>query len=251
MCFAEVHMRGGGRVNLGPWPAGTIPKEVPIRIGKQLVRWLAIGQVDITGYEFGTIFAEAIGGRQLSRSLGLADVVRNGTAWSVKTVRHKAPRSLRAVRLISGRCSPDLSMGISNPREDPQKTGKAVLEIWNSRFRASLEKHEELRVIVLVRNMADRDFVLFEHVASPFSVDDYVWTVNSRNNFEGHDKAIGDHCFTWQPHGSQLTVIRRVSGSARKFTINRPVPRLTESDLYEQIGYEPSWISIERQRQGP
>lgn len=141
MSFAEVRIRGGGRVNLGPWPVGAIPKEVLLSIGKQLVRSLAIGQRDISGDDFGTIFAKAIGGKHLSRPLGLADVVRNGTAWSVKTVKHKAPRSLRAVRLISGRCSPDYSMSISNPREDPQKTGKAVLKIWNSRFNASLEKH--------------------------------------------------------------------------------------------------------------
>lgn len=244
MSFAEVRIRGGGRVNLGPWPVGAIPKKVLMSIGKQLVHRLAIGQRDISGDDFGTIFAKSIGGRHMSRPLGLADVVKNGTAWSVKTVKHKAPRSLRTVRLISGRCSPDYSMGISNPREDPQKTGSAVLKIWNSRYNASIEKRDELRIVVLIRNMTARDFVLFEHVASPFSVDDYVWTVNSRKNFEGHDKTTADHCFTWQPHGSQLTVIRHVPGSARKFAINHPVARLTESDVLEKIGYEPSWISI-------
>ena len=112
MSFAEVRIRGGGRGNLGPWPVGAIPKKVLMGIGKQLVHRLAIGQRDVSGDDFGTIFAKSIGGRHMSRPLGLADVVKNGTAWSVKTVKHKAPRSLRTVRLISGRCSLDYAMGI-------------------------------------------------------------------------------------------------------------------------------------------
>jgi len=243
--FAEVRIRGGGRVNLGPWPVGAIPDWVLFRIGGELVHRLAIGQGDISGDDFGTIFAKSIGGNHLSSPLGLADVVLEDTAWSVKTVKHRRPRSLSKVRLISGRCSPDYSMGISDPRRDPQKTGKAVLKIWNSRYNVSLEKHDELRIIVLVRNMDARDFVLFEHVASPFSVDDYMWTVNERKNFEGHDMATENHHFTWQPHGSQLTMVRNIPGSARKFAINREVPRLTRSDVYDKIGYEPDWISIE------
>ena len=216
-----------------------------IHIGGRLVHRLAVGQEDISGNDFGTIFAESIGGTDLGSPLGLGDVVLEKTAWSVKTVKLKKPRSKRTVRLISGRCSPDYSMGISDPRKVPQKTGKAVLKIWNSRYSVSLEKHDELRIVVLLRNMAARDFVLFEYVANQFSVDDYVWTVNKGNNFEGHDKATGEHRFTWQPHGSQLTLIRSVPGSARKFAINREVPRVTRSDVNAQIGYEPDWISID------
>jgi len=43
------------------------------------------------------------------------------------------PPTLTIIWLISGRSSPDYSYGISDPHENVQKTGRAVLEIWNER----------------------------------------------------------------------------------------------------------------------
>lgn len=73
---------------------------------------------------------------------------------------------------------------------------------------------------------------------------DYVWTKNSRNNFEGYNKVTGEHTFTWQYHGGQFTIKRHIPGSAVKFIINKN-PRLIEQEHILRLAkYEDSWIEI-------
>jgi len=244
MVADNPRLRGSGGYYSGPWPIGEIPDRVLITIGKQIVHRLAIGHADITGDDFGTIFASAIDGEHRQSPLGIADVVANGTAWSVKIVKGKNPAKQPSVRLISGRNSPDFSLGIDNPRENPFNTGRAVLAIWNSRINESLNHHDELRIVVLIRNMTDKVFCLFEQPAAQFPADDYRWSFNARRNLEGYDKATGAHCFTWQPHGSQFTVIRSVPGSARRFAINRNVPLVAPEHVLRLIRFDQNWIGI-------
>lgn len=243
-------LRGNPRAYSGPWPLGEIPDRVLYGIGRQLVHRIAIGHGDITGDDFGTIFAEAAGGEHLSRPVGVVDVVADGTAWSVKTVKTKYPENARRVRLISGRNSPDYSLGISNPRRQPRQTGRAVLAVWNSRINASLDEYNELRVAVLIRNMERQEFVLFEQPAIQFPAGDYRWAFNEGGNLEGYDQATGEHCFTWQPHGSQFTIIRPVPGSARRFSIARQVPQVEPEHVLRLVRFNEEWIVIREEENG-
>ena len=52
------------------------------------------------------------------------------------------------------------------------------------------------------------------------------------------------HRFTWQPHGSQFTIIRDVPGSARKFSIDRNVPLVSPNAILASIQFEESWVNI-------
>ena len=227
-----------------PYPLGEFPDAVIRSIGQQITHRIAIGSADITGDDFGTIFAEAIEGEHRSSPLGLADVVRNGCAWSVKTVKQSDPFNAKIVRLVSGRNSPIYSVGIENPMDDVQRTGNAVLSVWNERVDQSLDEHDELRVAVLVRNVQTRRFLIFEHDVVRFVPSDYEWSVNRRGNFEGRDRATGFHNFTWQPHGSQFTIRRQVPGSAARFSINRNIQTITMSAVLTAIGFNDSWIEI-------
>ena len=244
MAADAPRLRGSAPRHLGPWPIGEIPPRVLIGIGRQLVHRLAIGHADVTGDDFGAIFAEAVDGEHRSSPLGVADVIANGTAWSVKTVKARHPERLTRVRLISGRNSPDYSLGISDPRRRAGETGRAVLTVWNARVNESLDHHDELRIAALIRNMPDRKFILFEQPVGLFPADDYRWSFNARGNLEGRDKATGDHCFTWQPHGSQFTIIRPVPGSARHFSINQTVPLVAPKHVLRLVRYDPGWITI-------
>jgi hypothetical protein len=228
----------------GPWPLGSFPDKVIVAIGRQIVHRLAIGNSDITGDDFGTIFSEAIGGNHLASPLGIADVLLDGNAWSVKTVKANTPFTQETVRLISGRNSPDFSLGVQNPHTDIQATGRAVLAIWNARVNESLGEHDDLRVVVFIRNMETRQFVIFEEIASRYAADDFVWRKNGKGNFEGFEKASNHHKFTWQPHGSQFTVMRHVPGSAIKFIINK-IPTLIEQEhVLRLIRFDDSWVEI-------
>jgi hypothetical protein len=205
---------------------------------------MAIGHADLTGDDFGTIFANAIDGTHLSSPLGIADVILDGNAWSVKTVKAGKPFTQKTVRLISGRNSPDYSLGIENPHTDIQATGKAILAVWNARVNESLGEHDDLRVAVLIRNFETKEFVIFEENAVRLAADDFRWQKNKSGNFEGFDIATGEHKFTWQPHGSQFTIIRHVPGSAVKFIINHNVPLIEPEHVLRLAKFNENWVEI-------
>ena len=237
-------LRGNAPRREEPYPLGVFPESVLFEIGRQCVHRMAIGSEDLSGDDFGNVFAMAVGGEHRASPLGVADVVKGTCAWSVKTVKAKVPSNRQQVRLISGRNSPDYSFGISDPREDPNKTGSAVLSIWNARVNEALEEFDDLRIVVMIRNFPDRRFLIFEDEARRFIPSDFRWQVNAQNNLEGIELLTDRHAFTWQPHGGQFTVIRRVPGSARNFNIAVDVPVVEPSDVLTQIGFTESWIEI-------
>jgi len=77
-------------------------------VGGRLAHRLAAGNKDITGDGFVDIFSGAVGGIRKQTPFGMADVIRDGCAWSLKAARRKKPRAAvgRSVRLISGRIPP-------------------------------------------------------------------------------------------------------------------------------------------------
>lgn len=241
----EPRLRGTSGSQSGPWPIGQIPEHVVKRIGKRIVLQLALGKKDIPGDEFSEIFADAVDGIDYSSPLGLADVSFDNTGWSVKTVKAGRPFRQKKVRLISGRNSPDYSFGISDPRSDLQKTGGAVLSIWNSRLNAARREHNDVRIAVLIRNLETREFVIFEEEVTRFVTDEFKWGLNRNNNLQGYRKTDDKHLFTWQPHGGQFTVIRDVPGSAICFKIDREVPLVEASHVERWIEYSDEWIAID------
>lgn len=244
MSSQEPRLRGSAPRRNEPYPLGQFPDEALREIGRQIVHRIAVGHADITGDDFGAIFADAIGGTHRNRPLGIADVVLDGTAWSVKTVKSAHPFSEKRVRLISGRNSPDYSQNIQNPHEDPAATGRAVIGIWNARINEALDEHNELRIVVMVRDFQTRQFVLFEEEGTRFAAGDFRWEFNKNNNLVGHNQADGTHQFTWQPHGSQFTIHRHIPGSARRFSINRNIQVVTIDEILAKVEYNEGWITI-------
>jgi len=212
-------------------------------MGKALTYFFAIGRKDITGDDWGDIFAGAIDGIHFSSPVGIVDVAHERMAWSTKTVKDNNPHTCSSVRIISGRNSPDYSFSIADPREDVQKTGDAVLMIWNARIDIAKEEYYPLREAVLIRNPERRTFTYFETEIGQFAISEFVWRENSRGNFEGIRKADEQHCFTWQPHGSQFTIIHQVPPSAIKFKV-RQVPMIDVDATLTSIGFASDWITF-------
>lgn len=225
------------------YPLGQIPDNIIHNIAKWTTYHFAVGKSDINGEDWGDIFAKAIEGEHLSKPVGLADVIYEGMAWSVKSVKAQNPHRQRTVRLISGRNSPDFSYDLTDPHEDVQYTGTMVLSIWNERINIAKERYEPLRISVLVRNFNSLEFLLFEHEALRYNTLDYEWRENKKGNLEGYNVTTGTHQFTWQPHGSQFTILCDIPPSAKKFIIKRP-PVLDFDDTMDQIGYSESWVTI-------
>ncbi len=222
---------------------GQIPKEVLAKIGAGIVFRLHTGRKDISGDDWGDILAEAVDGEHLAKPLGLSDVVTATMAWSAKTVKSAHPFTQLAVRLISGRNSPDYSYGIEDPHDDIQKTGDAVLGIWNGRVDIAQAHFPKIRVIVLIRNYECTEFTLYEELIERYKIQDYEWRENSQNNLEGYCKESNTKAFTWQPHGSQFTIHSVVPDSAIRFRLRRP-PVLTQALALKNIGFDDHWIEI-------
>lgn len=231
-----------------PYQLNEIPEELITDIGAYFIYLLYIGRKDITGADWGDAFAKAIGGVHLDSPVGIADVVlEERLAWSMKTVKNVNPFACKNVRLISGRCSPDYSYGITDPHEDIQKTGRAVLEIWNERVNIAHDSYSNVRTSVLIRSNDLLAYTLYESENHRYRTADYVWDVNPNGNLIGKNKDTEEVCFTWQPHGSQFTIHEKVPDNAVKFSIKKP-PVLTQESILETIKFDKSWVKIEKQK---
>lgn len=222
---------------------GDFPEDVITDIGASIVYLAYTGRKDMTGNDWGDIFAEAIGGHHLSSPVGIADVVKDRLAWSLKTVKAANPFKASNARIISGRCSPDYSYGILDPHEDIQKTGEAVLAIWNSRVDIAMSHYSILRECILIRNNDLTEFSIYENYLEHAKISDFVWEENKNGNLEGINRYTGMRSFVWQPHGAQFTVLEKVPSNALHFKLRHP-PRLDKKDCLDAIGFNPSWVEI-------
>ena len=214
-----------------------------MKIGSYFVYLLYIGRKDITGTDWGDAFSDAIGGKHLDSPIGIADVVLEKMAWSMKTVKNPTPFNCRNVRLISGRCSPDYSYGITDPHDDIQKTGRAVLGIWNERVNIAQDNYSTVRTSVLVRSNDLLSYCLFEEENHRYRTNDYYWEVNANGNLIGKSLETNEVCFTWQPHGSQFTIHTKVPENAVRFEIQQP-PLLAKENILDTIHFDKSWVRI-------
>ncbi|MBD5385422.1 hypothetical protein HDR69_03240 [bacterium] len=227
------------------YPLNEIPDDIIINIAGYFVYLLYMGRKDLTGSDWGDAFAKAIGGVHLDSPVGIADVVKGKMAWSMKTVKTKNPLTCKNVRLISGRCSPDYSYGISDPHEDIEKTGRAVLNIWNERINIALDHYNPIRTMVLIRSEDGLNYCLFEEDIRRFPSNEYIWEVNKNGNLIGKSIETGEPKFTWQPHGAQFTIHTKVPENAVRFTLSKP-PTISQQAILDTIGFSPSWVKIIR-----
>lgn len=229
--------------NAAVYDVGMFPDKIIRLIGSQIVYLLHMGRTDLSGDDWGDIFASVIGGKHFASPVGIADVAVGKLAWSLKTVKNSNVFSATSVRLISGRCSPDYSFGISNPHEDIQRTGQAVLAVWNERINIAYEEFNPVRVNVLIRSEDMTEFRMFEEHIERYRTTDYVWKENKNGNLEGWHKETNEKCFTWQPHGSQFTIHTKVPDNAVKFKVRKP-PIIPIEEVLQMLNFDDSWVQI-------
>jgi len=237
----EPKLRGRSKRRSAPHQLGQLPPALAVEIGKNIVHRLTVGQADITGDDFGVIFAKSISGTHRGKPLGIADVVWENCAWSVKTVQDKNPFMQTSIRVISGRNNVNYSFGISDPYADIQATGAGILEIWNKRLDTSLNEYDDLRIFIMVRNMSTLEFTLMEIEAVRYVPKEFRWEKNKNGNLLGFDIQRNEHRFTWQI-GNQFTVIHHIPASAYRFRITKKPPMLPMDQVLRLARFEDSWI---------
>lgn len=231
--------------SVSAFPLNEFPKGFPYLLGKELIYLLASkGKPELEGSEWENIFANCIGADWKPSNVGLDDVVMGNTAWGAKTLKVANPSALKKVRLISGRNSPNYSFGERSDQEaDACLIGQLVLEIWNERVSSIREKYKHLRTIVLLKSNDLSEVVVFEFDTIRYDHELYNWEWNKNNNLEGTHKKTGEHCFTWQPHGSQFTIIEAVPERGLVIKIKRP-KTLDKDQILKALGFDKSWVKV-------
>ena len=244
----QLRLRDSGKLKLQElYSINQFPEEIIKKIGRQIVYLKCVGRKDISGDDWGDIFADAVGGTHLKSTVGIADVIYDKMAWSMKTIKNSIPHTTRSKpRLIMGRNSTDYSVGIPDPHKDVQATGNAVLQIWNKRVDIAYQDYTSVRTGVLIRNFDNLTFTLFEEDTRRFVPSEYEWEENDGGNFEGYEIETQQHRFTWQPSGSQFSIYTHIPKNAFKFKIRIP-PLLDINKTLEQIDYSDDWVEIVRQ----
>ncbi len=175
---------------------------------------------DLDNQWFGKTFAKIIEGKYLTINITLANVVKDKTCWitiEIPTINN--PFDFSNIEINNGICKPDYSYGISDPHLEPQRTGNAILNIWNERLYSTLDYFTEFRTVILIYNHILKRFVFFEEENDSYTIRNYEWEVNNKGHLIGRDTATGNHCFTWQPIGSRLSKVTKVPKSAIKFEL--------------------------------
>lgn len=231
--------------SVSAFPLNEFPKEFPFKLGKELIYLLASkGKPELEGAEWENIFAICIGADWKPSNVGLDDVVMGNTAWGAKTVKSTKPSAQKKVRLISGRNSPNYSFGErSDPETDANLIGRLVLDIWNERVSSIREKFKHLRTIVLIKSNDLSEVVVFEFETIRYDHERYNWEWNKNKNLVGTLKRTNEHCFTWQPHGSQFTIIEEVPEKSLVIRIKQP-KKLDKEKTLLALGFDKSWITI-------
>lgn len=231
--------------SVAAFPLNEFPKNFPFLLGKELIYLLATkGKSELEGSDWESIFATCIGAEWKPSNVGLEDIRMGNTAWGAKTVKSAHPTSQKQIRLISGRNSPVYSYGGTiDTSADADVIGKLVLDIWNARVSSIYEQFEHLRTVVLIKSNDLSEVVVFEFKTIRFESELYKWTWNKNKNLVGTDKETGRHRFTWQPHGSQFTIVEDVPEKHLVIQIKKP-KSLDKEQVLKTLGFDKSWIKV-------
>lgn len=226
------------------YPLNSFSKDFALRLGKALIAFLAShGNDRLEGSDWEEIFARCIGAKWTPSNVGLDDVTLGQMAWGAKTVKNTKPFTAATVRLISGRNSLAYSFGEMDIPKDPTEVGEKVLAIWNERVKSIRAKFAHLRTVVLLKGEKLKEVAVFETDTSLYDANDYAWQWNEKNNLEGLEKGSCFHKFTWQPSGSQFTIIERIPEKRLSLQLRTPTA-VDESVILEAVHFDESWVRI-------
>lgn len=228
-----------------PYPLNQFPNSFIERFAEDIVYMLATKDaMSLEGDEWEHIFANCINAEWRPSNVGLDDVVLDNCCWSAKTVKSSsgAIGNQQTVRLISGRNSPTYSFGVDRITEsNPDDIGEMVLDIWNERVSGIRQYFKFARTVVLVKGKDYQDYLIFEVETVRYDADQYFFMWNKRGNLEGYSKATGIHKFTWQPHGSQFTIIEDIPQNRLHLRIRMP-QKIDKASVLRALDFNSSWI---------
>ena len=226
---------------VAPFDLNKFPSKFIDTLAKEIVYMQATkSSMSLEGNEWEQIFAECVGAEWKPSNVGL-----DNCCWGAKTVFGATNiEKQQTVRLISGRNSPTYSYGVDSiTSEDPNEIGKLVLDIWNERVSAVRQIYKFVRTVVLVKSKDYKDFLVFEFDTIRYDPELYYFEWNPRMNLEGYEKSTGKHKFTWQPSGSQFTIIEDIPEKRLHISIRKP-EKVDKETILKAVNFDDSWYQI-------
>lgn len=232
---------------VAPYDMNKFPSKFVGTFAREIVYMMATKQaMSLEGNEWEQIFATCVGAEWKPSNVGLDDVVLDNCCWGAKTVFAGAKdiSKQKTVRLVCGRNSPTFSFGVDKiTSENPDVIGKMVLDIWNERVSGVRQIFKFVRTVVLVKAKNFSEYLIFELDTVRYDSELYFFKWNKNNNLEGYDKRTSMHKFTWQPSGSQFTIIEEIP--EEKIHIQVKKPELIDKELLlKTINFDNSWYTI-------
>lgn len=231
---------------VAPFGLNQFPGQFTDTLAREIVYMQATkSSMSLEGNEWEQIFAECIGAEWKPSNVGLDDVVLGNCCWGARTVFASGNiEKQKTVRLISGRNSPTYSYGVDKlTGENPDEIGKLVLDIWNERVSAVRQIYKFVRTVVLVKSKDYGHYLVFEFDTVRYDPELYRFEWNRRMNLEGYEKSTGTHRFTWQPSGSQFTVIEDIPEKRLHISIKKP-EKIAKEKVLEVVNFDSSWYQI-------
>lgn len=228
-----------------PYLLNKFPAGFAMNLGKEIIYFLASrGTPRLEGTDWEEIFARIIGATWKPSNVGLDDIILEQCAWGAKTVKNKRPFSVSKIRLISGRNSAAYSFGDDRVKGiDPNEMGCKILSIYNERVAGIRKKFKHLRTVVLVKSDDLLEVSAFELETVMHDPKAFWWQWNDHDNLEGYLIVDDVHVFTWQPHGSQFTIIEKVPEYRVGIRIKQP-PRLDKDEVLRALKFDESWVEV-------
>ncbi len=228
-----------------PYPLNRFPSDFALGLGKEIIYLLATRVTPrFEGPDWEEVFARVIHGRWKPSNVGLDDILLEQTAWSAKTLKNNNPFRCKKVRLISGRNSPAYSFDRENVHTcNPAELGGEILSIWNARVSAIRSRYDHLRTVVLIKSEDLLELTVFEADTILYDANAYDWSWNPNKNIVAHDKRTGAHRFTWQPHGSQFTIVEEVPEKKLCIRLKQP-PELDHEKVLATMNFDASWVEV-------
>lgn len=243
--MAEPRLRTVNKA-VPPYAINKFPAQFIERFAEDVVFMMATKEaMSLEGEEWEQIFANCVGAVWKPSNVGLDDVVLDNCCWSAKTVKSGVADlgKQKNVRLISGRNSPTYSFGVDRITEaDPNDIGKMVLDIWNERVSGIRQYFKFARTVVLVKGKDYTEYLIFEAETIRYDAEMYNFVWNKRGNLEGYDKETKKHKFTWQPHGSQFTIVEDIPDDRLHLRIKRP-EMLDKEGVLKALGFSKNWYT--------
>jgi len=191
-------------------------------------------------YDFAMFLSKYIKGAKIVWTEDGVGVACNNVFLKTIVWKIRCPHQVRHVDLTY--CISDAAT-LPIGRDDENALGAMVLGIWNARMTDVRKKFATTRTVVLIKGDDLSTVSVFEEDALMFLPEEYDWEWNQKGNLEGYVKGTDVKKFTWQPHGSQLTITTNVPDNRLKLRIKRP-PRLDRDEVLGQLKFDPSWIEI-------